>query len=157
MAAAAASRGIQFLDAPVSGGDIGAKNATLSIMVGGEEAAIYTRVIPLLRMHGQNHITHCGPSGTGQLTKLVNQILVTVTNLAVCEALTLRQRKWPGPAQRHHRRCRRLRRSWQLSATSARKWSPAISSPGFMIFPQQKDLRLILEARAKNAVWICPH
>ena len=84
-AAAVAEKGALFLDAPVSGGDIGAKNATLSIMVGGDEPA-FNRIEPLLRHMGKT-ITHCGPSGTGQLTKLVNQVLVSVTNLAVSESL----------------------------------------------------------------------
>src|SRR3954451_3691198 len=71
MAAARAGRGATLLDAPVSGGDVGAKNATLSIMVGGDEA-VFTRVRPLLERLGKT-ITYCGPSGSGQLTKLVNQ------------------------------------------------------------------------------------
>ena len=80
------ARNITLLDAPISGGDVGAKNATLAIMVGGDAGA-FAKVEPLLRLMGET-ITHCGDSGTGQLTKLVNQILVTVTNLATCEALT---------------------------------------------------------------------
>src|SRR5687767_10416615 len=86
MARKLAERGVSFLDAPISGGDVGAKNATLSIMVGGDEST-FARVEPLLRVMGKT-ITHCGKRGNGQLTKLVNQILVTVTNLATCEALT---------------------------------------------------------------------
>ena len=82
-----AEKGAILLDAPVSGGDIGAKNATLSIMVGGDPDG-FEKVLPLLKVMGKT-ITHCGPSGSGQMTKLVNQILVSVTNLAVCEALTL--------------------------------------------------------------------
>jgi 3-hydroxyisobutyrate dehydrogenase-like beta-hydroxyacid dehydrogenase len=86
-AARLADQGTSMLDAPVSGGDTGARNATLSIMVGGDQTA-FQKVLPLLNLMGKT-ITHCGASGSGQLTKLVNQILVSVTNLAVCEALTL--------------------------------------------------------------------
>jgi 2-hydroxy-3-oxopropionate reductase len=66
MAEAAATRGVSFLDAPVSGGDVGARNAALSIMVGGDEQA-FVRTRPLFERMGKT-ITHCGPSGAGQLT-----------------------------------------------------------------------------------------
>src|SRR4051812_48621445 len=85
MATALHAKGTTLLDAPVSGGDVGARNGTLSIMVGGPPDA-FARVEPLLQHMGKT-ITHCGDTGTGQLTKLVNQILVSVTNLAVSEAL----------------------------------------------------------------------
>ncbi|MDB5173119.1 MAG: 2-hydroxy-3-oxopropionate reductase, partial [Phycisphaerales bacterium] len=77
IAKALAAKGIGFLDAPISGGDIGAQNATLSIMVGGDEKQ-FERTRPLLAHLGKT-ITYCGPSGAGQLTKLVNQILVSIT------------------------------------------------------------------------------
>src|SRR6187549_1853328 len=86
LAEACAAKNATFLDAPMSGGDVGAKNGTLSIMVGGDEK-VFRKVEPMLRCMG-TLITYCGPSGAGQLTKLVNQILASVTNLAVCEALT---------------------------------------------------------------------
>src|SRR4051812_9046249 len=78
-------KGATLIDAPVSGGDVGAKNATLAIMVGGDESA-FTAVHPLLQQMGKT-ITYCGPSGAGQLTKLVNQILVSITVMGVSEAL----------------------------------------------------------------------
>ena len=77
---------MMLVDAPVSGGDVGARNATLAIMVGGDQVA-YESALPLLRLMGQT-ITHCGPSWAGQLTKLVDQVLVTTNLLATCEALT---------------------------------------------------------------------
>jgi len=83
MAEALKARGASLLDAPVSGGDVGAKNGTLSIMVGGEESA-FQQALPLLSQMGKT-IVHCGPSGYGQLTKLVNQILVSVTLTGVAE------------------------------------------------------------------------
>ena len=78
--------GCLTLDAPVSGGDIGAQNATLSIMVGGPEAA-FERARPLLELLGTT-IVHQGPAGSGQHTKMVNQILIAGTMMGLCEALT---------------------------------------------------------------------
>jgi 3-hydroxyisobutyrate dehydrogenase len=85
IAAAAAAREAQALDAPVSGGDVGARNATLSIMVGGEESAV-ERVRPLLEVLGKN-IAHQGPPGAGQHTKAVNQVLIATAIIGVCEGL----------------------------------------------------------------------
>lgn len=85
IAAAGASRGIQVVDAPVSGGDVGARNGTLSIMVGGDDAAI-ERVRPLFEIMGST-IVHQGGPGAGQHTKMVNQILIATGMIGVCEAL----------------------------------------------------------------------
>nr|VFK36935.1 MAG: 3-hydroxyisobutyrate dehydrogenase [Candidatus Kentron sp. SD]VFK40582.1 MAG: 3-hydroxyisobutyrate dehydrogenase [Candidatus Kentron sp. SD]VFK80223.1 MAG: 3-hydroxyisobutyrate dehydrogenase [Candidatus Kentron sp. SD] len=82
---AATERGAQSVDAPVSGGDVGACNATLSIMVGGGEKAVAT-VIPLFRRMGKN-IVHQGRAGAGQHTKMVNQITIAGTMIGVCEAM----------------------------------------------------------------------
>jgi 3-hydroxyisobutyrate dehydrogenase-like beta-hydroxyacid dehydrogenase len=139
--------GVQFLDAPVSGGDTGAKNGTLSIMVGGDREAL-ERVDPMLRVMG-NTITYCGPSGSGQLTKLVNQILVSVTNLAVCEALVF--------ARKHKLDLEKTvaavgsgaAGSWQLANLGPRMIA-ADFRPGFMINLQQKDLRLVLQAAEES-------
>ena len=83
----AESRGIDFLDAPVSGGDVGAANATLSIMVGGSATA-FQRALPLLQTLGKN-IVHIGGAGAGQITKAANQIVVGLTIEAISEALVL--------------------------------------------------------------------
>lgn len=85
VAAAARSRGVVALDAPVSGGDVGARNAALSIMVGGDAAAL-ERVRPLLECLGKT-IVHQGGPGTGQHTKMVNQTLIASGIVGVCEAL----------------------------------------------------------------------
>jgi 3-hydroxyisobutyrate dehydrogenase len=143
MAADLALCGTTLLDAPVSGGDVGAKNATLSIMVGGELIA-FDRVLPLLQHLGKT-ITHCGPSGSGQLTKLVNQILVSVTNLAVCEALTLAIAGGLDPAKTITAVAGGAAGSWQLSNLGP-KMIAGDFRPGFMIDLQHKDLRLVLEA-----------
>jgi 3-hydroxyisobutyrate dehydrogenase len=79
------SKGIATIDAPVSGGDVGARNATLSIMVGGDKEAI-DAVMPLLQQMGKT-IVHQGPAGAGQDTKLCNQLVVAGTIIGVCEAL----------------------------------------------------------------------
>ena len=82
---AARARSVQSIDAPVSGGDVGAKNAALSIMVGGEDAAVEA-VKPLLECMGKT-IVHQGGPGAGQHTKMVNQILIASNMVGVCEAL----------------------------------------------------------------------
>jgi 3-hydroxyisobutyrate dehydrogenase len=81
----AKTKGVASVDAPVSGGDVGAKNAALSIMVGGEPAAVEA-VRPLLECMGKT-IVHQGPAGAGQHTKMVNQILIATNMIGVCEAL----------------------------------------------------------------------
>ena len=139
------AHGTTLLDAPVSGGDLGAKNATLSIMVGGPEDA-FQRVLPFFHKMGKT-ITHCGPSGTGQLTKLVNQILVSVTNLAVCEALTLATAGGLDAARTITAVAGGAAGSWQLSNLGPRMIAGDFA-PGFMIDLQHKDLRLVLEAAA---------
>ena len=83
--AAAKARGVDAIDAPVSGGDVGARNATLSIMVGGDEEAL-ERVRPVLEAMGKS-IVHQGGPGAGQHTKMVNQILIATGMIGVCEAL----------------------------------------------------------------------
>jgi 3-hydroxyisobutyrate dehydrogenase len=85
IARAADERGASGLDAPVSGGDVGARNAALSIMVGGDAAAL-DRVRPLLERMGRT-IVHEGPAGTGQHTKMCNQIVIAGTMIGVCESL----------------------------------------------------------------------
>jgi 3-hydroxyisobutyrate dehydrogenase len=85
IAEAARAKGVYSLDAPVSGGDVGAKNAALSIMVGGD-AAVLDAVRPLLECMGKT-IVHQGPAGAGQHTKMVNQILIAGVMVGVCEAL----------------------------------------------------------------------
>lgn len=82
--------GIRVLDAPVSGGDLGAKNATLSIMAGGDKAD-FDAVLPLLAVMGKN-IVHQGRAGSGQHTKMANQIAIAAGMVAVCEALAYAER-----------------------------------------------------------------
>ncbi|HYT89456.1 MAG TPA: NAD(P)-dependent oxidoreductase [Gemmataceae bacterium] len=82
---AAKARGVASIDAPVSGGDVGAKNAALSIMVGGDAEAVEA-VRPVFECMGKT-IVHQGPAGAGQHTKMVNQVLISGTMISLCEAL----------------------------------------------------------------------
>ena len=90
VAAIAAARGLRALDAPVSGGDVGAREAKLSIMVGGDEEA-FRRAQPILALMGTRIVRQGGP-GAGQHTKLCNQIVIASTMLGVCEGLAYAQR-----------------------------------------------------------------
>jgi 3-hydroxyisobutyrate dehydrogenase len=148
MATRMRDRDIMLLDAPISGGDVGAKNATLSIMVGGDARAFAT-VEPLLRLMGKT-ITHCGDAGTGQLTKLVNQILVTVTNLATCEALTFAKNNGLDLSKTITALAGGAAGSWQW-ANLGPKMIAGDFAPGFTIDLQQKDLRLVMEAARASA------
>jgi 2-hydroxy-3-oxopropionate reductase len=96
LAELAAARGIRTLDAPVSGGDVGARDGTLSIMVGGA-AEDLERARPLFEVLG-SRITHCGPAGAGQVVKACNQVLVAVTYAGVAEALVLGSKLGVDPA-----------------------------------------------------------
>jgi len=141
--------GVEFLDAPVSGGDIGARSATLSIMVGGSDA-VFDRALPLLRLMGKT-VTHTGPVGTGQLTKLVNQILVTVTNLATCEALAFARKSGLNLEKTIEAVSGGAGGSWQLANLGPRMVKGDFR-PGFTIDLQQKVLRLVLEAGEEGEV-----
>lgn len=143
MASRLREKNITLLDAPISGGDVGAKNATLSIMVGGDAQAFAT-IEPLLRLMGKT-ITHCGEPGAGQLTKLVNQILVTVTNLATCEALAFAKKNGLDLAKTITALAGGAAGSWQWANLGPRMIKNDFA-PGFTIDLQQKDLRLVLEA-----------
>ncbi|HET6789102.1 MAG TPA: NAD(P)-dependent oxidoreductase, partial [Aquabacterium sp.] len=90
------SLGVQTLDAPVSGGTLGAEAGTLAIMAGGETSA-FERALPVLNVLGRP--VHVGPAGSGQLTKLANQMIVGITIGAVAEALLLAQRGGADPAK----------------------------------------------------------
>ncbi|MCB1246685.1 MAG: NAD(P)-dependent oxidoreductase [Acidimicrobiia bacterium] len=139
----AADRGASWLDAPISGGSEGATKGTLSIMVGGD-AAVLEGVRPALEVIGST-ITHVGPTGSGQLVKAVNQILVVVNQLAVSEALLLAEAGGLDLASTLAAVEGGAAGSWMLSNRGPqmirRDWSP-----GFTIDLQQKDLRLVLEA-----------
>ncbi|HEX8524799.1 MAG TPA: NAD(P)-dependent oxidoreductase [Tepidisphaeraceae bacterium] len=143
LAAEVSRRGAHFLDAPISGGDVGARSATLAIMVGGDRAA-FDRVEPLLRVMGKT-ITYCGASGNGQLTKLVNQILVSITNMAVCEAMAFAIKSGLDPITTIQAIAGGAAGSWQLSNLGPRMVKGDFA-PGFTIDLMQKDFRLVMQA-----------
>src|SRR5438477_338091 len=136
-------RGAALLDAPVSGGDVGAKNATLSIMVGGDEQA-FQKALPLLSQVGKT-IVHCGPSGYGQLTKLVNQILVSVTLTGVAEAMAFANKNGLDLAKTISVVSGGAAKSWQLENLGPKMVAHDFR-PGFMIDLMQKDLRLVMQS-----------
>ncbi|MBX9687410.1 MAG: NAD(P)-dependent oxidoreductase [Candidatus Obscuribacterales bacterium] len=141
--AACALRNLHFLDAPVSGGDIGARNGTLTIMVGGERSS-FDAVLPILQSIGKN-IHYCGPAGSGQSVKLCNQILCAVNMLAVCESLSL-AKDLGLDAQMIIDVCSSgAAASWALSNLASRIVKQDLE-PGFMIKDMQKDLRLVMES-----------
>src|ERR1700742_3705292 len=96
LAAEAAARGVAFLDAPVSGGDVGARDGTLSIMVGGEADDV-ERATPVFEVLG-SRVTHVGAAGAGQVAKACNQVLVAVIFGGLAEALVLGSKLGVGPA-----------------------------------------------------------
>jgi len=140
-------KGCELLDAPVSGGDVGARNATLAIMVGGERST-FERVLPILKVMGKT-ITYCGPVGSGQLTKLCNQILVSVNLLAVGEALVFARKNGLDPLTMIEAVSGGAAASWQLLNLGP-KIAKRDFQPGFMVELMQKDLRLILETATTN-------
>jgi 3-hydroxyisobutyrate dehydrogenase len=138
-----ADKGMQFLDAPVSGGDVGARNATLTIMVGGERTA-FDACLPIFQSIGKN-IHYCGSAGAGQSVKLCNQILCAVNMLAVCESLELAKSMGIDPTLMIDVCGSGAAGSWALSNLGPRIAKGDLE-PGFMIKDMQKDLRLIREA-----------
>jgi len=143
IAEALSAKGISMLDAPVSGGDVGAKAGTLSIMVGGE-AEVFERCLPVFQAMGKN-IIHIGPQGAGQTTKLCNQIAVALNMLAGCEAIMLAARSGIDPKKMLDAISAGAAGSWMLSNLAPRIVQGDYA-PGFMIRLAQKDLRLVLEA-----------
>ena len=141
IAARVHERGGRFLDAPVSGGKTGAEAATLTIMVGGSEADLQD-AMPWLKALGKN-IVHCGPVGSGQLTKLCNQILCALNLLAVCEAMVFARKVGLDPAVMHKAVSTGAAGSWALQNLGQRMLDRDFA-PMFMIDLQQKDLRIAL-------------
>ena len=142
VSAALSAKGVRMLDAPVSGGDSGAREGTLTIMVGGD-AAVFEECKPVLQVLGKR-VVHMGPAGAGQLTKLANQILVACNMVGVCECLNFAKRAGLDAGKLID----------SLSAGAASSWSlvnlgPKVArrdfAPGFKVKLLQKDLRYVLE------------
>lgn len=139
-------KNVDMLDAPVSGGDTGAINGTLAIMVGGEKTVL-ERCMPVFNAMGKT-ITHTGTNGMGQIVKLCNQILVSVTNMAVSEAVLFAQKSGVDQHTMIQATKGGAAGSWQLENLGP-KMVDEDFAPGFMIDLQQKDLRLVLEAASQ--------
>ena len=135
-------KGIQSLDAPVSGGDIGAQQGTLSIMVGGKESA-FQRALPILQAMGKN-IVHVGEAGAGQVTKACNQIVVALTVQAVAEALTLAKKSGVDPAKVRSALLGGFAQSRVLEVHGDRMLNSSFQ-PGFTIDLHRKDMNIVLQ------------
>ena len=133
--------GCEYLDAPVSGGEVGAKAASLTIMVGGSEAA-FDKVRPLFELMGKN-ITLVGGNGDGQITKVANQIIVALTIEAVGEALLLAAKAGADPAKVRQALMGGFANSRILEVHGERMVKRSFD-PGFRIELHQKDLNLAL-------------
>lgn len=141
----AAARGLSALDAPVSGGDVGAKNATLSIMAGGEKEA-FDAALPLFERMGKT-VVYTGPAGTGQHTKMANQIAICGAIAGVCEAVTYARANGLDPSNMLSCIGGGAAGSWQL-ANMAPRMLKGDFAPGFFIKHQVKDLRLAQKSAA---------
>jgi 3-hydroxyisobutyrate dehydrogenase len=149
LAAEAARRGCDWLDAPVSGGEAGAVAGTLTIMVGGDAGA-FERARPVFAGMG-SRITHIGPSGHGQTAKLCNQILAAVNLLASCEALVLGAKAGLDLNKLHEALTGGAANSWAFQHLG-RKILDRDFAPAFKVRLQQKDLRLVAETARELGV-----
>jgi 3-hydroxyisobutyrate dehydrogenase len=143
IAAALNERGVHMLDAPVSGGDVGAQQGTLSIMVGGEQS-VFDDCLPVFEAMGKN-INLIGGNGAGQTTKACNQIAVSVANMAMAEALMLAAASDLDVGKVVDAISGGAAASWNLTNLGPRILKGDFA-PGFMVRLQQKDLKLVLEA-----------
>ncbi len=140
--AACQAQNVSALDAPVSGGDIGAQQGTLSIMVGGDAAA-FQRALPILQVMGQN-IVHIGAAGAGQVTKACNQIVVALTVQAVAEALTLAQKSGVDAAKVRQALLGGFAQSKVLEV-HGQKMLDGNFAPGFKLDLFRKDMNIVLQ------------
>jgi 3-hydroxyisobutyrate dehydrogenase len=141
-----ARQDVALLDAPLTGGDVGAKSATLTVMVGGEKAA-FERALPLLQTVGKL-IVHMGPSGAGQRTKMVNQIICALNVLGMAEGLAFAEQCGMDLGK-----VLRIVSSGAAGSWALTNYAPRILegdfNPGFPMHLQSKDLRLCTEAIEK--------
>jgi 3-hydroxyisobutyrate dehydrogenase len=142
IAAAGSPRGILCVDAPVSGGDIGARHATLSIMAGGEPAAI-AAAMPLLQRLGRQ-IVHHGAPGAGQHAKMVNQILIATNMVGVCEGLLYARKAGLDPLKVIESVGAGAAGSWSINNLGPRMVRGDFA-PGFLVEHFIKDLEIALE------------
>ena len=143
------AKGVEYLDAPVSGGDVGARDGTLAIMVGGD-AAVFERARPLFELMGKR-ITHMGASGAGQMTKLANQIAVALALEAAAEAIKFAQGGGLDASRVVEAIGAGAAGSWQLSNLGP-KIIAGDYRPGFFVKLIRKDLRLVAEAARESGL-----
>jgi 2-hydroxy-3-oxopropionate reductase len=137
-----AEKNVFALDAPVSGGDIGARNATLTVMVGGEESAL-EKAMPVFQAMGKT-ITHVGDSGAGQVAKAANQIMVAAQMVAMGELLVFSKKAGVDPRKVVDAIKGGAAQCWTLDVKPPRLFA-GNREPGFKAHMQLKDLKLILE------------
>ena len=135
-------KGTEYLDAPVSGGDVGATNGTLAIMVGGEKH-VFEKCLPLLNVLGSK-IVHVGPVGAGQICKACNQLFCALHMLACCEGISIAKNAGIDPAIMVDVVSAGAGSSWALT-NLAPKILADDYNPGFKIDLLAKDLRLLME------------
>lgn len=146
---AAARRGLAMLDAPVSGADVGAREGTLAIMVGGEPDAV-ARAMPLFEVMGSK-ITHVGPSGAGQVVKACNQVITSVTIAAVSEAIVLGERAGVAPERMLEAVSGGLAGSKVIDIKRPQLLSREFE-PGFTVDLHHKDLGIVLSTAREYGV-----
>ena len=137
-----AEKGVQSLDAPVSGGDIGARAGTLSVMVGGPREA-FDQTLPLFEAMGKT-ITWVGESGAGQIAKVANQIVVAGTMVAMSEALVMAQKTGVDPARVVQAISRGAAQCWALDNKPKKIFARDLG-PGFKAYMQAKDLKIVVD------------
>jgi len=143
---AASHRGLSAIDAPVSGGDIGAREARLVIMAGGESEA-FERAKPVLDLMGKNIALH-GPAGAGQHCKMANQIAVAVGMVAWCEALAYAKKAGLDPVAVHGSISGGAAGSWALTTLAPRALNGDFA-PGFYVKHIIKDIGIALDSAAE--------
>ncbi|QTM98078.1 NAD-binding protein [Sediminibacillus dalangtanensis] len=148
----AAKKEIESVDAPVSGGDVGAKNGTLAIMAGGSEAA-YQELKPIFDVLGSN-VVHQGPAGSGQHTKMSNQITIASNMIGVCEAITYAEKAGLDPERVLSSISTGAAGSWSLSNLAPRMIAGDYD-PGFYVKHFIKDMKIALES-AKEMELLTP-
>jgi 2-hydroxy-3-oxopropionate reductase len=140
---------VECLDAPVSGGDIGARNATLTIMVGGSEQT-FLKVLPVFNVIGKT-VTHIGPSGTGQIAKAANQIMVAAQMVAMGELLVFAQKAGADPEKVIQAIKSGAAQCWALDTKPSRLFK-GNREPGFKAFMQAKDMNIVMESAREYGI-----
>ena len=149
IAAKLAEKGVMSLDAPVSGGDIGARDGTLTIMVGGDAAAL-EKVIPVFQAIGKT-VTHVGEAGAGQVTKACNQIMVAAQMVAMGELLIFSKKAGVDPQKVVDAIKAGAAQCWTLDVKPQRLFE-GNRQPGFKAYMMEKDLGIILETAREYGV-----